>query len=300
MYDAAAVPTELTGPADLRLPPALVDPRPASDEVYAAYARQFTYQPGELDAVGPVTVETTDAWIKQRVTVDTGYGERMDIVLFVPTRLPPPYQALVYFPPLDAVAFRLSSDGLQPGNPAAPLDFIVKSGRVFVHPIYQGTYERFSAPLQWADERAMQQRWVDWRWDLGRTLDYLETRADIDAERIGYIGVSFGASVPMHLPALESRFRAAVLLSGVLPPGQLPPSLDAVHYAARITMPVLLMNGRFDYIEPAELQSGLFDLLGTPAANKRRVVVDAGHIVPRADTLRESLGWLDEYLGPVR
>jgi hypothetical protein len=61
-----------------------------------------------------------------------------------------------------------------------------------------------------------------------------------------------------------------------------------------------MMNGRFDYIEPAELQSGLFDLLGTPAANKRRVVVDAGHIVPRADTLRESLGWLDEYLGPVR
>jgi predicted esterase len=300
MHDSAGVPAALLGSLDLTRAADTINRLPASDDVYAAYAQNFAYRPGELNAADPVTAETTDNWIRQRVTVDTGYGERMDIVLFVPKRSPPPYQALVYFPPVDAMLFKLSSDALQPGNPSAPLDFIVKSGRVFVHPIYQGTYERFSAPLQWADERAMQQRWVDWRWDLGRTLDYLETRADIDAERIGYIGVSFGASVPMHLPALESRFRAAVLLSGGLPPGQLPPSLDAVHYAARITMPVLMMNGRFDYIEPAELQSGLFDLLGTPAANKRRVVVDAGHIVPRADTLRESLGWLDEYLGPVR
>jgi predicted esterase len=300
MHDVAGVPAALLGSLDLTPAAVTVNRVPASDDVYAAYARQFAYRPGELNAAGPVTVETTDDWVTQRVTVDTGYGERMDIVLFVPTRLPPPYQALVYFPPLDAVAFRLSSDGLQPGNPAAPLDFIVKSGRVFVHPIYQGTYERFSAPLQGADERAMQRRWADWRSDLGRTLDYLETRADIDAGRIGYVGVSFGAIAPLHLLALESRFRAVVLLAGGLPFMQVPPSIDPVHYAARITIPVLLMNGRFDYIVPAEMQSALFDLLGTPAANKRRVVVDAGHIVPRSDTLRESLGWLDEHLGPVR
>jgi hypothetical protein len=38
-------------------------------------------------------------------------------------------------------------------------------------------------------------------------------------------------------------------------------------------------------------------LLGTPAADKRRVVYDSGHNIPRPDLIRESLDWLDKYLG---
>jgi hypothetical protein len=40
-------------------------------------------------------------------------------------------------------------------------------------------------------------------------------------------------------------------------------------------------------------------LLGTPAADKRRVAYDTGHNIPRPDLIRESLNWLDKYLGPV-
>jgi pimeloyl-ACP methyl ester carboxylesterase len=80
----------------------------------------------------------------------------------------------------------------------------------------------------------------------------------------------------------------------------LPPSIDPAQYAARITLPVLVMNGRFDYPVPPASQSALFELLGTPAEHKRRVLVDSGHVVPRSEVLRESLGWLDQYLGPTR
>jgi predicted esterase len=277
------------------------DRRPVSDEVFAAYAQPFSYRAGELHVAGPVTVETTEDWVKQRVTVDTGYGERMDVFLFVPSHARPPYQALVYFPPFDAVTLKLSSDGLQPGHPSAPLDFIVKSGRVFVHPIYQGTYERFRERLVFADGAVMQRRWLDWRSDMGRVLDYLQTRGDVDSQRIGYIAVSFGAVFPLHLVALDERFRAAVLLAGGLPPNvALPPSIDPINYAARVKIPVLLMNGRFDYILPVDSQNRLFDVLGTPPDAKRHVLVDSGHVIPRSDTLRESLGWLDEYLGPAQ
>ncbi len=41
-------------------------------------------------------------------------------------------------------------------------------------------------------------------------------------------------------------------------------------------------------------------LLGTPDAQKRRVVYDTGHNIPRPDLIRESLDWPDTHLGPVR
>ena len=81
---------------------------------------------------------------------------------------------------------------------------------------------------------------------------------------------------------------------------QLPAPIEPATYAARITMPVLMINGRFDYLNTLESQARLFDLLGTPAAEKRRAVVDSGHLMPRAEVLRESLGWLDEQFGAVR
>ncbi len=36
-----------------------------------------------------------------------------------------------------------------------------------------------------------------------------------------------------------------------------------------------------------------------PAADKKRLVFPGGHSVPRTEMIRESLQWLDRYLGPV-
>jgi hypothetical protein len=44
----------------------------------------------------------------------------------------------------------------------------------------------------------------------------------------------------------------------------------------------------------------MFNFLGTPPDRKRHVVVEGVHYVPRHDLIRESLSWLDQYLGPVR
>jgi hypothetical protein len=51
-----------------------------------------------------------------------------------------------------------------------------------------------------------------------------------------------------------------------------------------------------------EAQKPLFERLGTPAEHKRHVVFDAGHAAdyPRGQVIREVLGWLDKYLGPVK
>ena len=44
----------------------------------------------------------------------------------------------------------------------------------------------------------------------------------------------------------------------------------------------------------------MFQLLGTPAADKKRLVFPGGHSGPRTEMIRESLLWLDHYLGEVK
>jgi dienelactone hydrolase len=50
--------------------------------------------------------------------------------------------------------------------------------------------------------------------EIRRTIDYLETRPDIDASRVAFYGISLGAQMgPMFL-AIEPRFKTGVLFSG--------------------------------------------------------------------------------------
>jgi len=44
----------------------------------------------------------------------------------------------------------------------------------------------------------------------------------------------------------------------------------------------------------------MFQLLGTPAEHKKHYISGGGHFVPRAEMIRETLDWLDKYLGKVR
>ncbi len=276
--------------------------RPVSDEVFDTYRKQFAYEPGPLDASQPVTLQTTADWIKQKVTINTGYnGERMDVMLFVPRNARPPLQPVVFFSGFQMFIFPGSVDDIEPGFSAYPLDYIVKSGRVLVQPVFKGSFERFRAPPNFNDAVGTTQKFIEWRWDLGRTLDYLQSRADIDSTRIGYVGTSFGGSFATPLLAVEPRLKAAVFISGGYPPRPAPALVDPKVYVPRIRIPVLMISGRYD--ATGLLQSHkvpFFEHLGTAAADKKHVVLEFGHgSPPRAETLRETLGWYDKYLGPV-
>jgi predicted esterase len=300
-YGAADLPARLTD----RIQVVTRDARTAkavSNEVYDVFKRQFAYTKAALNDRTEATDTTNKDWVRERITFDViDERGRALAVLFLPRNTKPPYQLAVYFPGLSAFVGRASSDNLQPG-----FDFVVRSGRAMLWPIYKGSFERWdtSLNLQGDDSmRALRTRMVEWREEVGRALDVMAKRKDIDMQRVVYLGVSFGASMPLPLLALEDRFKTAVLLAPGITFRTVPPEADVINYVSHVTIPVLMIGGRQDYVLPLEeTQKPLFERLGTPPEHKRHVVYDAGHVAdyPRGQMLREVLGWLDRYLGPVK
>jgi dienelactone hydrolase len=57
---------------------------------------------------------------------------------------------------------------------------------------------------------------VGWRvWDVVRTIDYIASRPELDATRVGCVGISGGGTATLFAAALEPRIRAA-MVSGYL------------------------------------------------------------------------------------
>jgi pimeloyl-ACP methyl ester carboxylesterase len=103
------------------------------------------------------------------------------------------------------------------------------------------------------------------------------------------------------LLALEPRFKVAVLNVPGLSMLPMRPEEDPVNFLPRIHIPVLMLSGRYDSGFPLELsQKPFFRLLGSPPAMKKHVLDEGGHFLPRPMMVRESLAWLDQYLGPVQ
>jgi dienelactone hydrolase len=180
------------------------------------------------------------------------------------------------------------------------LGFIVKGGRALLFPMYKGTYERrLQRPPDGPNARRdlMIQRMKD----LQRSVDYVETRSDLDRQRLAFFGVSLGGRLGAIALALEHRFATAVLWSGGFRSTATLPEIDEINFAPRVRTPVLMLNGRDDFTFPIETsQVPMFKLLGTPEADKRHTLYDGGHVFPFARIMKDSLEWLDRYLGVVR
>jgi eukaryotic-like serine/threonine-protein kinase len=111
---------------------------------------------------------------------------------------------------------------------------------------------------------------------------------------------SDGARLGLILLAEEPRIRVAVLSAGGLSPGKKPLEIDEINFAPRVRVPVLMLNGRYDFMFAAESdQAQMFRLLGTPEKDKRYVLYNSGHVPVQQQEIKETLDWFDRYLGPT-
>jgi eukaryotic-like serine/threonine-protein kinase len=270
--------------------------KPVAEDVYRAYLSLYDYDPAPLDPRLESVDDANPAWREERITIRAAYGsERLPLRLYLPKSSRPPYQAVVYFPGSGAVRSR-SSQNLR----LQLADFLVRSGRVLVYPIYQGTYERRSNRPRGMNE--LRDIMIQRGKDIRRTVDYLGSRPDIDSTRNAFYGLSLGAQLGPLFLAIEPRFRTGVFFSGGFETWDMPPEADPVNFAPHVKVPVLMVNGRQDFDLPyATAQVPMFRMLGTPAADKRHAVFEGGHIPPRPqDAIKAVLDWLDDHLGPVK
>ncbi len=92
-----------------------------------------------------------------------------------------------------------------------------------------------------------------------------------------------------------------MLWAGGFHPAEDPSSVPLrVNLCRRTKIPVLLLNGRYDYQNPIPYQKAMIDAFGAPEEQKRHVIFEATHFpYPRGELIKETLGWLDRWLGPV-
>lgn len=271
--------------------------KPVPDSVFAQYLRQFAYDKTALNARIEEEKTTSDG-MRQKITFSAAYGgERMMAYLFLPTSAKPPYQVVVIFPGSGSIHTR-SSAGLELGR----AQFLQQSGRAVLWPVYKGTYERGGDYYSdYPSETTLYKDYlIMWEKDLARAIDYVETRKDLDASRIAYFGLSWGGALGAIMPAVERRIKVNVLYVAGLFYQRALPEVDGINYVTRVKQATLMLNGEHDfYFPPDTLQRPMFELLGTPAADKKRLVFPGGHVVPRTEMIKESLQWVDRYLGPV-
>jgi predicted esterase len=271
--------------------------KPVSDAIFAVYKSIYDYDRKPLNAKVEQTEDSNEGWRKETITFDAAYGqERVTAYLFLPVKAPMPYQTVVFF-----AHGGMFVPGSSRNAELAFLDFIIKSGRALMFPIYKGTYERFvPASLEKGTSGERDLEVEDYK-DLARSVDYIETRSDLDHQKLAYYGVSQGAREASVMLALERRFLTAVLVGGGFSQRKQFPEVRELSFAPRVKIPTLMINGRYDFIFPVKTsQQPMFRLLGTPEKDKRYALFDSGHVPPRNDIIRETLNWLDHYLGPVR
>jgi cephalosporin-C deacetylase len=156
--------------------------------------------------------------------------------------------------------------------------------------------------------------------DVTRGLDYLLSRADIDASRVGAMGTSQGGGIVLAVAALDSRVKAVAahvpflcdMRRAALIPGALVKTLlerrgalnartlrtldyfDPVNLAEWLRAPVLLSSGGQDAVCPPETIRSVFDRL---PGIKSIVVYPALPHTSSGDFYRMGWEWMDRHLG---
>ncbi len=280
---------------------------PVADSIFQVLKERFSYDKTDLRARVEAKEETPE-WSLEKISFDAAYGsERVIAWLFLPKNAAPPYQTVIYM----GAEVSLFDETSQTINDfwefSMFASFLVKNGRAVLFPIVKGFFERendaptsinenFFHSSHYAEVVIQQVK------DLKRSIDYLETRPDIDCRLLAYEGMSHGGAIAPVCLAVEERFKVSVLLAGgfrVLGMGR--PEVNAINYVFRVKIPTLMLNGRYDVSFPFETsQKPMFDRLGTPAEHKKLLLYETDHIPPVNEIIRETLAWLDKYLGPVK
>ena len=147
----------------------------------------------------------------------------------------------------------------------------------------------FEKHWRYLERDLMVQTTIDYR----RSIDYLETRSEIDATKIGAIGSSMGAMMTFFLTGVEPRVKVAV--AKATPNIQRKYSANsAYNFAAAIkTQPFLMLMGKDDPWSGVKGSKQMFDLVSS--STKELIFYESGHQLPE-EWKEQATNWVKKYL----
>lgn len=273
--------------------------KPITDDVFQVVKNQFSKSPADLKAEVESRDDRNRDWICEKVSFNSGYdNNRMIVYLFLPKNSNPPYQTIIGIPGADGFG---SGSSREFAYKTANDNHYLKDGRAFIMPVYFGTFEREKDTIPGLYDTDFSLFSYVFK-DVRRTIDYLETRSDIDINKLAISGSSFGGAMASMVPAVEERLRVLVLvISGLCWEFKRMPEMDQINFVTRVKIPTLILSGRYDPFFSFEYNvKPLYDLLGTLPRDKKLVVYETDHYIPYRELVKETLGWLDKYFGPAK
>ena len=193
--------------------------------------------PAQRAALQPRTLETRDfpAYRREKFVFESRPGLFVLGYLLTPHASAPPYPAMICVPGhgrgVDDIVGIDAQGRDRTDKPGYQHDFaiqVVEHGiaAVAIEPLGFGCRRDPVTRKKGAEATACQpsagaalllgQTMIGWRvYDVMRAIDWIETRKELDARRVGCMGISGGGEVTAFAAALEPRIRAA-MISGYL------------------------------------------------------------------------------------
>jgi len=283
-------------PIETQAPRDLSYYKPMSEEVFNVYARSYQVSSSRPKHTEVYIDDSHPVWIKEKISLDVGYNnETMDVLIFKPKNSFGPSSPVIIHPGANYYTTPPEIDEVNPGE--FSLDFLIKSGKTLVWPAWKGSLNRMPENRSSNEDtlRQFRSQFIAWVDDTDKTLDYLETRSDIDSNNIFYLGMSYGALFNTHTLLFEDRYKGAILYVGGAFPTY-PPLVDGINHLPRIKTPFLMLNGEQDYLVPKSAANFFFQSTGTPSEDKKIIFYDSGHWpLPRNQMIKETLSFIDQY-----
>ena len=269
-----------------------------SKEIFDIYKRQFDYEAGPLDIKILKTDNSDPDYTYELIEYNAAYNnERMSGVLFKPKNVKGKIPSIIFFPGSNVI----HTSEIEKVTISQMSRSFIKFGYAFFYPIYKGTINRQDAlKSDYADKTDFyKDHVIMWGKDMKRSIDVIESRADLDASNLMYFGVSWGGEMANIMIPIEPRIKRAVLLVAGLIFEEAKPEVEAASYTPFIKVPILMLNGKYDYFFPSETsQKPMFELIGTNKNDKYWYLYESSHTVPLDEFTKKVKIFLDKYSKP--
>ena len=243
---------------------------------------------------------------REKIVFNGGYGDRVPGYLALPQTGSPPYPCVLQLHGLPARKLvwwedesgcyggLLTRELLSAGFAVLALDAQFHGERRLNNDYESPTVILFTQKLYNKFNLLIIESVTDYR----RAIDYLETRSEIDIDRIGVIGYSLGGAMAYDLVVVEPRVKVAVDCVG--PAFKSPdwsPSLASwapYNFAQAIdNIPFLMLRAKSDEFCSVEDAQELFELIESPT--KEIFFYDSGHMLP-SEYIYKAAEWFKRHL----